>query len=122
MGADPEVLALWRWHAVKEIEHRSVAFDTFLHTTRRWSAFRRWRVRCILAVVVTRTFVAHRWRDTLDLLERDGISGWRARRMLLIYLLGQPGMLRRILSDWLSFFRPGFHPSRHDDAALLAQT
>jgi len=120
-NADPEVIALWRWHAVEEIEHKAVAFDTFMHTTRRWSRFRRWRVRCILAVLVTKTFVAHRWRDTLELLEQDGITGWRARRMLLIYLMGQPGMLRRILPGWLGFFRPGFHPSRHDDAALLAK-
>lgn len=120
--ADSDVVALWRWHATEEIEHKAVAFDTFLHTTRRWSRLRRWRVRCILAVLVTRTFVAHRWRDTLDLLAQDGITGWRARRMLLIYLLGRPGMLRRILPGWLGFFRPGFHPAHHDDSRLLAGT
>lgn len=121
-NADPEIVALWRWHAVEEIEHKAVAFDTFMHTTRRWSRFRRWRVRCILAVLVTKTFVAHRWRDTLELLEQDGITGWPARRMLLMYLMGQPGMLRRILPGWLRFFRPGFHPSCDDDATLLAKS
>lgn len=120
-GADAEVMALWRWHAVEEIEHRAVAFDTFMHVTRGWNRFRRWRVRCLLAIMVTRTFVAHRWRDTLELLEQDGIVGWRARMALLTYLLMRPGMLTRIIPGWLAFFRPGFHPSRHDDAALLAK-
>ncbi|MDE1916464.1 MAG: metal-dependent hydrolase [Sphingomonadales bacterium] len=119
--ADPEVMALWRWHAVEEIEHRAVAFDTFMHTTRRWGRFRRWRVRCVLAILVTRTFIAHRWRDTLELLEQDGITGWRARAALLTYLLVRPAMLMRILPGWLAFFRPGFHPSSHDDTELLAK-
>ncbi|WP_274617168.1 metal-dependent hydrolase [Novosphingobium terrae] len=118
--ADAQVLALWRWHAVEEIEHKAVAYDTFLHATRRWSAWRRWRVRCIIAILVTRTFVAHRWRDTLELLAQDGITGWRARGSLLAYLVLKPGVLRRILPDWLSFLKPGYHPAKRDDSRLLA--
>ena len=33
-GADPESAALWRWHAIEEIEHKGVAYDTWLHATR----------------------------------------------------------------------------------------
>src|SRR5215218_3744323 len=29
-GADPEAAALWRWHACEEIEHKGVAYDTWL--------------------------------------------------------------------------------------------
>ena len=36
-GGDPETIALWRWHAIEEIEHKGVAFDTFKHATRDWS-------------------------------------------------------------------------------------
>jgi hypothetical protein len=33
----------------------------------------------------------------------------------------RPGMLRKILGAWASFFRPGFHPWNHDDRALIAR-
>ena len=29
-GAPPELKRMWQWHAIEEIEHKAVAFDTFL--------------------------------------------------------------------------------------------
>src|SRR5690349_12854568 len=43
-GADPEAANLWRWHSVEEIEHKGVAYDTWLHATRHWPGFKRWKV------------------------------------------------------------------------------
>jgi predicted metal-dependent hydrolase len=34
--ADPESAAMWRWHAIEEIEHQGVAYDTWRHATRDW--------------------------------------------------------------------------------------
>jgi predicted metal-dependent hydrolase len=70
---------------------------------------------------VTRRFVAHRTRDTLDLLEQDGFRRGAARRRVLWYLWGRPGVLRRIFPAWLGFFLPGFHPWNTDDRALIAR-
>jgi predicted metal-dependent hydrolase len=118
---DVEQVELWRWHAAEEIEHKGVAYDTWLHATRHWPRLRRWWIRSLVMLSVTRRFVAHRTRDALDLLEQDGFRRGAARRGLLWYLWGRPGVLRRILPAWLGFFLPGFHPWNTDDRALISR-
>lgn len=120
-AADPEVRRMWEWHAVEEVEHKGVAFDTWNHATRQWSAWQRWRVRSLVMVVVTRRFFTNRWIDAMDLLAQDGITGWKARIGLARYLLVSPGVVRRIFPAWLSYFRPGFHPWDHDDRELIGK-
>ena len=120
-GGETEVARMWRWHAIEEIEHKGVAFDTYLHATRAWPARRRWVLRCLMMLIVTKNFLVHRFIDALDLLAQDGITGWRAKGRLLAYLTVRPGVLRRIVPAWLSYFKPGFHPWDHDDRALIAQ-
>ena len=120
-GSDPQVAELWRWHAIEEIEHKAVAYDTWLHATQGWSRARRWRVRAIMMLVVTRNFLGHRIRDTLALLAHDGITGPRALARLMTFLLIKPGVLRRIAPQWLAYFLPGFHPWNVDDRRLIAE-
>jgi predicted metal-dependent hydrolase len=119
-GAESEQAALWRWHAVEEIEHKGVAFDTWLHATRHWSRWKRWKTKSLAMLVISRRFVAHRSRDALDLMAQDGITGWRAKARLAWYLVGYPGILRRVFPLWCAFFLPGFHPWNHDDRHLIA--
>jgi predicted metal-dependent hydrolase len=119
--SDPEVRAMWRWHAVEEIEHKGVAYDTFEHATRDWAPFRRWLRRSVVMLIVTRRFLVNRWIDSMDLLAQDGITGWKARWGLFKYLTITPGVLRRIFPAWLSYFRPGFHPWDHDNRALIGK-
>ena len=118
-GGESEQVDLWQWHAVEEIEHKGVAYDCWLHATRDWSRWKRWRVKAVLMAHTTRSFIANRSRDTLDLLAQDGITGLRAKVRLASYLLGRPGMLRRILPAWIGYFLPGFHPWKLDDRALI---
>lgn len=119
-GGDTDVADMWRWHAIEEIEHKAVAFDTYRHATRAWPARRRWFLRCLMMLIVTRNFLVHRFIDALDLMAQDGLTGWRAKGRLLTYLVIKPGILRRIFPAWLSYFQPGFHPWKHDDRALIA--
>ena len=120
-GGDDEVKPLWRWHAIEEIEHKAVAYDTWLHATRHWSRWKRWRVKSLLMLLVSRNFLTHRIHDTLGLLAQDGITGAAAKRRLMAFLLWQPGVLRRIFPAWLAYFLPGFHPWNTDDRRLIAQ-
>ncbi|RJY08015.1 metal-dependent hydrolase [Aurantiacibacter aquimixticola] len=113
---DPE---LWAWHSVEEIEHKSVAYDTWLHATRDWPDRKRWLLRNIVMLRVTVRFLRNRMRDALDLLAQDGITGLGARLRLIRYLTVSPGMLRRIARPWLAWFKPGFHPWDIDDRDLI---
>ena len=120
-GAEPETAAMWRWHAIEEIEHKGVAYDTWLHATKDWTRGKRWKVKSIMMLIVTTNFIRNRWQDTLELLAQDGLTGWKMKAKLAWYLLGTPGVLRRIFPAWLSYFLPGFHPWNHDDRALIGK-
>ena len=120
-GAEHEQAELWRWHAAEEIEHKGVAYDTWLHATKDWSRWKRWKVKSLLMLVITKRFVTHRFRDAKELLAQDGITGWRATAGLLWYVAGKPGILRRIFPAWCAYFLPGFHPWNLDDRALIAR-
>ena len=119
-GADREAADLWRWHAVEEIEHKGVAYDTWLHATRDWPRFKRWKVKAKVMLLITRNFVVDRTAGALELMRQDRVTGLDAWRRLLWYLWVRPGMFRKIAGAWLKFFLPGFHPWDEDDRHLLA--
>lgn len=120
-GTEGETGDLWRWHAIEEIEHKGVAFDTWLHATRDWTRSKRWKLKSIMMLIVTKNFIKNRWIDTLELLRQDGIEGPAVKLKLAWYLFGTPGVLRRIFPAWCAYFLPGFHPWNHDDRALIGK-
>lgn len=120
-SADAESAAMWRWHAIEEIEHKAVAYDTFLVATADMTRLRRYVMRSfamILATVILFTTIRASMRD---LYHADGLKGWRIWRPTIAYLFGGNGILRRIFPAWLTYFRPGFHPWQHDDRDVLAR-
>ena len=118
-GAEPEAAALWRWHATEEIEHKGVAYDTWLHATRDWPRGKRWKVKAKVMLLVTRNFIVDRTQGSLELLRQDGITGPKAWARLVWYMWVRPGMMRKIFSAWAKFFLPGFHPWNEDDRHLI---
>ncbi len=118
-GAGQEEADLWRWHAIEEIEHKGVAYDTWLHATKDWTRSKRWRVKSLLMLIVTTRFWPKRYHGVIELLAQDGITGPKAHARVLWFLLGSPGILRKLFLPWASFFMPGFHPWNHDDRHLI---
>lgn len=119
-GADPEAAELWRWHAAEEIEHKGVAYDTWLYATRHWTRWKRWKVKSLIMLLMTRNFVVDRTAGSLELMRQDGVTGVKAWASLLHFLWVRPGMFRKIAVAWAKFFLPGFHPWNEDDRALVA--
>ena len=120
-GATSEAKRLWRWHAIEEIEHKAVAFDTWNHATRDMPRLRRWALRSAVMVAATIRFHRVIFANIADLLRQDGRNDLRTWLRLLAYLYGRPGPMRLLMQSILGYFRPGFHPWQIDDRALLRE-
>jgi uncharacterized protein len=119
-GASAEIRRMWQWHAIEEIEHKAVAFDTFLMATRRFSPLRRWWIRCVSMVLSTMMFLRFLWFGTREFFRHYGIDDLRSRRALLHYLWIEPGLMRRAAPGYFAYYKPSFHPWHVDDRALIA--
>lgn len=120
-GGDQAAADMWRWHALEEIEHKGVAYDTWLHATRDWSRWRRWKIKALVMVMTTIKFFSGRYKGIVELLRQDGMTGAGVKWRVIRYAFGNPGMARKVAGAWLAFFLPGFHPWNHDDRALIAK-
>ena len=119
-GAPAEIRRMWQWHAIEEIEHKAVAFDTFLMAARRFSPLRRWWIRCVSMVLSTMMFLRFLWFGTREFFRHYGIDDLRSRRALLRHLWIDPGLMRRAAPGYFAYYKPNFHPWHVDDRALIA--
>jgi predicted metal-dependent hydrolase len=120
-GASAEIVRLWQWHAIEEIEHKAVAYDTFLAVTQNMSGLKRWALRCHVMGLVSVQFWYSNFQRMADFFRQDGINTPRTWWRVAKYLLVEPGMMRRIFWDYLRFYAPGFHPWHRDDRQLIAR-
>jgi predicted metal-dependent hydrolase len=115
-GATPDLALLWRWHAVEESEHKSVAFD--LYRAMGASERRRilWFVYVALQFFVESSLQAfiNLWRAGLWWQPR---TWWQAAR----FLFGPRGVWAASLLPLLQYLRPDFHPNQLADPAEMAQ-
>jgi predicted metal-dependent hydrolase len=111
-GADPEMMALLRWHGAEEVEHRSVAFDTFEAVAGGPAPVRK-------AIAMLGVFVGMfgAWiLGTGFLLRKDPSVPEGQRRPSLVRFVraGRRGLLpttRDLLGAVPRYLSPGFHPS-----------
>lgn len=120
-GTDDQLRELWIWHALEEIEHKSVAFDVWVHATRSWSGLRRYLFRSSLMLAISASFFFNRTMGQVKLLKQDGIGFWSALMGVMRCGFGEGGIARAVARPWAKFLRPGFHPWDVDDRLLLAK-
>jgi uncharacterized protein len=107
-GADPRIRAMFAWHAMEEIEHKSVAFDVMQKVAK--VGYLR-RVFALLAV--TLGFNLYTFFVTLYMLHLDKLSVWERTTTIAkgIWWLYKPGGLYlSAIKDYVQYFKPGFHP------------
>jgi predicted metal-dependent hydrolase len=112
----PAVHQLWIWHAMEELDHKSIAIDLY---TQVGGGFIRRVLSMCLALFSMNTDLVIR---TLQRLHHDGLLGkvstWR---LLGSTVFGWRGLVRLMGRDTLRIFSPGFHPDRHANNGWIDQ-
>jgi predicted metal-dependent hydrolase len=110
--AHPAVRPLLDWHAVEEIEHRSVAWDVLAEVDPRLSTR-------ALGFGIGTAMLALFWSRGFAMLSEHAADGrTQPRRRFARNVRRTLPMLARSVAD---YFRPGFHPDDVDQSALVAE-
>jgi len=116
---DPRIERMWTWHAMEETEHKAVAYDVFMFVTRDWSPLRRYLTRVFFMMQLTLLFTAKIQEFAARLLQADGYSPRAAKAAVRHYVWSDPGIFRIGWREYISWYRPGFHPWDNDNRALI---
>ena len=112
-SSDPEMLKLWYWHALEELEHKSVAYDVFdlIGGTQQERKRAGWLVGIFVMLPV-----AASW---LHLLIKEGHLFNRVEnRRGFNALFGRGALISKVLRHMPAFWRRKFHPSQQETQAL----
>jgi hypothetical protein len=106
--------AIWRWHAIEEIEHKAVCYDTFEYLCgKRWLRI----MALILINVPTVIFVT---LIQISLLKKDGLllqpKTWKN---YFLFMFGAQGFMWSVCREYLKYFQKDFHPWQNDDHGLI---
>lgn len=113
--SDPEMLKLWYWHALEELEHKSVAYDVF-DLVEGSQAERKRAVALVAAIILPSILLSWAW-----LVARDPERfNWREHRRGLRELFGYRGFISSLLPRMPVFMSRDFHPRQQNTAALEA--
>lgn len=111
--ADPEMLKIWTWHALEELEHKSVAFDVFNKVSGSY------RERLLAGPLTVIALAPALVTSMLALLAKDKqlLSTTENARGANI-LFGKRGFFAHVPRRMTDFYRRSFHPTDDNTKAL----
>lgn len=107
-GADPTMLDLLRWHGAEEVEHRSVAFDLFMHIDGRYSTR-------VAAMALAVPFLVWQWSRGVRFLMGNDPRVTAKARWRDAFRAGKAGLLpgsAQLVRSTLRYFSRNYHPSQ----------
>jgi hypothetical protein len=114
--SDPEVLPIWTWHAIEEMEHKAVAFDTYEEV------FGDYVLRALALLTTTLGLFGGAHLLQYHFLKVDGLAHDPKLWLKGLWgLWGPKGIMLDLIPMWLEYFRRDFHPWQQDDSALIAE-
>ena len=102
------------WHAVEEIEHKSVAFDVF-----RLQVNNEWMRRRVMVIAMISLFFRISYFQIRMLIKLKHLPSWQEWKQATRFFWGKTGILRVNVQGLKKFFRKGFHPSDIDQEHLI---
>lgn len=113
--ADEEFIALFKWHALEEIEHKSVAYDVYMEVDGRY-----WPRSVAMVFGTLALFLLIPVRMS-PLLYKDGLFfkpkvWWHGMKFLFG---GSKGLFTRPWRHYIQFYRKDFHPWDVQDHHLV---
>lgn len=111
---DEDATKLWVWHAIEEIEHRSVAFDVYQ------TVYKDDKVRRAVMRSVTTGFASLTFYSASRLFMQDyrkslpKVSG----NFYGFYMIAK--MMIELIPEYLSYYKKDFHPSEIDYTDIVA--
>lgn len=115
-GADAGLAKVWRWHAIEEIEHKSVAFDVYFA-----AGGTRGMLRKAMLLMSFEFLVRFQARSLWHMYRVDRPPLGRTLAQAGRFLFGKRGLIRGNWRHYWAFFRNDFHPDDIDDTAMLTR-
>lgn len=117
--SDPTYVAMLRWHAMEETEHKAVAYDV-------WRAVVRKTPLAYAERVFGLSFMFAAYWPVVGQLVIEGLKAEEVAskdsaevKALHRYLYGKNGIFRGLALPLLGYLKPGFHPWDDDNRELL---
>jgi predicted metal-dependent hydrolase len=97
------------YHAMEEIEHKSVCFDLSQMLSRSYL------MRIFGFVFITLDLAVNIYGRMRYLLKRDGLWGWKNTVKTWRFFLGKRGLIKGLFPRLIQYLRPSFHPWMTDE-------
>ncbi len=105
-GMEDSLRPLWLWHAIEEEEHKAVAFDVFQEQVDNyWIRTSEMALTTVEFIGFTAFHYTQLRKNMQD--KRD----WKSIADGFSWLFSKPGVLRKTLPTYLSYYRRDFHPN-----------
>ena len=113
-GLSEEDRVIWIWHAIEEVEHKSIAFDLYYHL-----GLSRWRLRICMLEIMLVFAIDMSYLTLRQLFQLKSLTKRKTWRSASRFYLGEKGFLRHLRTEIRRFYRRDFHPWDSDDSALI---
>lgn len=112
----PSVAEFWKWHALEEIDHRSVAYDLYMAT---------YKDKAFLNQVMSEVYLkfARFLEKTMHTMASSDGKSTKALKVWLResdFMVGQQGVIPYFMQLIERFYEVDFHPDTHFDLTILA--